>query len=63
MEYTEDSLLNLELKSATNKGKRKKFTRKVYKHKFIIMIIISLIILSSVNMFMIYNFLKILQNI
>lgn len=63
MEYTEDTLLNLELRKTNEKGKEKKFTRKIYEHKWISMIIVSLIILSSINIIMIYNFFKILQNI
>ena len=63
MEYIEDGLLNLELKRTSNKGKEKKFIKKIYEHKWISMIIVSLIILSSINAIMIYNFFKILQNI
>ena len=63
MEYTEDSLLNLELERTGNKGKEKKFINKIYEHKWISMIVVSLIILSSINVIMIYNFFKILQNI
>ena len=63
MEYTEDGLLNLELKRTSNKGKEKKFIKKIYEHKWISMIVVSLIILSSINVMMIYNFFKILQNI
>ena len=63
MEYTEDGLLNLELKRTSNKGKEKKFIKKIYEHKWINMIVVSLIILSTINAIMIYNFFKILQNI
>ena len=63
MEYTEDGLLNLELKGTSNKGKEKKFINKIYEHKWISMIVVSLIILSSINAIMIYNFFEILQNI
>lgn len=40
-----------------------KVKRKIYEHKWISLIICSLIILSSINGIMIYNFFKILQNI
>ncbi len=40
-----------------------KFIKKIYGHKWISLIICSLIILSSINGIMIYNFFKILQNI
>lgn len=63
MEYTEDSLLNMELERTSNKRKEKKFINKIYEHKWISMIVVSLIILSSINVIMIYNFFKILQNI
>ena len=63
MEYTEDGLLNLELKGTSKKGKEKKFINKIYEHKWISMIVVSLIILSSINAIMIYNFFEILQNI
>ena len=33
MEYTEDSLLNMELERTSNKGKEKKFINKIYEHK------------------------------
>lgn len=63
MEYTEDGLLNLKLERTSNKGKEKKFIKKIYEHKWISMIVVSLIILSCINIMMIYNFFKILQNI
>ena len=63
MEYTGEGLLNLELKRTSNKGRQKKFIKKIYEHKWISLIIISLVILSSINAIMIYNFFKILQNI
>ena len=63
MEYIEDGLLNLKLKRTSNKGKEKKFIKKIYEHKWISMIVVSLIILSSINAIMIYNFFKILQNV
>lgn len=63
MEYTEESILNLQLRKTGEENFNKKLTRKISEHKWISMIIVSLIILSSINAIMIYNFLKILQNI
>ena len=63
MEHTEEGLLNLQLRRTSSKGKEKKFIKKIYEHKWISVIIVSLIILSSINATMIYNFFKILQNV
>lgn len=63
MEYTEESILNLQLRKTGEENFNKKLTRKISEHKWISMIIVSLIILSSINAIMIYNFFKILQNI
>lgn len=63
MEYTEESILNLQLRKTGEENFNKKLIRKISEHKWISMIIVSLIILSSINAIMIYNFLKILQNI
>ena len=63
MEYTEESILNLQLRKTSEENFNKKLIRKISEHKWISMIIVSLIILSSINAIMIYNFLKILQNI
>ena len=63
MEYTEEGLLNLALKRTSHKEKDKKFRKKFYEHKWISMILVSLIVLSTINAMMIYNFFKILQNI
>ena len=62
MEYTEEGLLSLALKRTSHKGKEKKFRKKMDEHKWISMIVVSLIILSTINAMMIYNFFKILQN-
>lgn len=62
MEYTEANVLNLELRKTHKERLDKKFIRKIYEHKWISLIIFSLIILSSINVMMIYNFFKILQN-
>lgn len=63
MEYTEESILNLQLRKTSEENFNKKLIRKISEHKWISMIIVSLIILSSINAIMIYNFFKILQNI
>lgn len=63
MEYTEESILNLQLRKTGEENFNKKLIRKISEHKWISMIIVSLIILSSINAIMIYNFFKILQNI
>ncbi len=63
MEYTEESVLNLQLRKTSEEDFNKKLLRKISEHKWISMIIVSLIILSSINAIMIYNFFKILQNI
>ena len=63
MEYTKESILNLQLRKTSEEDFNKKLLRKISEHKWISMIIVSLIILSSINAIMIYNFLKILQNI
>lgn len=63
MEYTKESVLNLELTKRNKERMDKCFIRKIYEHKWISIIVISLIILSSINGIMIYNFFKILQNI
>lgn len=63
MEYTEGNLLNLELRRVHKERLDKKMIRKVHEHKWLTLIILSLVILSSINVMMIYNFFKILQNI
>lgn len=63
MEYTEGKILNLTLKKNNKERIDKKFLKKIYEHKWISIILVSLIILSTINAIMIYNFLKILQNI
>lgn len=62
MEYTEEKLLNIELRKTNEKRHNKNIIKKISEHKWITMIVISLIILSSINVMMIYNFFKILQN-
>lgn len=61
MEYTKEGLLKLEL--TNERRKNRGIINKVYKHKWISMIVVTLVLLSSINIIMIYNFFKILQNI
>ncbi len=61
MEYTKEGLLKLEL--TNERRKNREIINKVYKHKWISMIVVTLVLLSSINIIMIYNFFKILQNI
>ena len=63
MEYTEEKLLTLEVRKENKERLDKKFMKKIYEHKWMSMIILSLFILSSINVMMIYHFFKILQNI
>ncbi len=63
MEYTEENLLTLEVRKENKERLDKKFIKKIYKHKWMSMIILSLVILSSINVIMVYHFFKILQNI
>ena len=62
MEYTEEGILKLALKRTSQKGKEKKFRKKIDEYKWIRIIVVSLILLSSINIMMIYNFFKILEN-
>lgn len=63
MEYTEDNLLGLEIKKDYKRRINRKFIQKIYKHKLMTIIILTFIILSTINIIMIYNFFTILQNI
>ncbi len=63
MEYTEDNLLGLEIKKDHKRRINQKFIQKIYKHKLMTIIILTFIILSTINIIMIYNFFTILQNI
>ena len=62
MEFTNENLLNLQIEGVSKERTSKKFFKIVKQHKWISMVIISLIILSSINVIMIYNFFRILQN-
>ena len=61
MEYTKEGLLNLEL--TNERRKNRGFIKKIYEHKWISMIVVTLVLLSSINLIMIYNFFNILQTI
>ena len=61
MEYTREGLLNLEL--TNERRKNRGFIKKIYEHKWISMILVTLVLLSSINLIMIYNFFNILQTI
>ena len=63
MNFTEENVLNLGLRKMNKEKRYNLFIKKIYEHKWISMIVVSLIILSSNNAIMIYNFFKILQNI
>ncbi len=63
MNFTEENVLNLGLRKMNKEKRYNLFIKKIYEHKWISMIVVSLIILSSINAIMIYNFFKILQNI
>ena len=63
MNFTEENVLNLGLRKMNKEKRYNLFIKKIYEHKWISMIAVSLIILSSINAIMIYNFFKILQNI
>ena len=62
MEFTNENLLNLQIEGVRKERTSKKIFKIVKQHKWISMVIISLIILSSINVIMIYNFFRILQN-
>ena len=61
MEYTKEGLVKLELKN--ERRKNRDFIKKIYEHKWISMIVVTLVLLSSINLIMIYNFFNILQTI
>ena len=63
MNFTEENVLNLGLRKMNKEKRYNLFIKKIYEHKWISMIVVSLIILSIINAIMIYNFFKILQNI
>ena len=62
MEFTNENLLNLQIEGVRKERTSKRILKIVKQHKWISMVIISLIILSSINVIMIYNFFRILQN-
>ena len=63
MNFTEENVLNLGLRKMNKEKRYNLFIKKIYEHKWISMIVVSLIILSTINAIMIYNFFKILENI
>lgn len=69
MEYAKDGFMQIKYNSKLNKIELKKenWTSKVYKtikkHKLITTVIIAFGMFSTLNAIMIYNFMKIMQNI
>lgn len=63
MEYTDDNVLGLEIRKNNKRRVNQKFIQKIYKHKLMATIVLTFIILSTINIIMIYNFFTILQNI
>ena len=63
MEYTNENALSLGLRNTKKQERNNKFIKKISEHSWFSMVIISLVLLSSINIIMIYNFFKILQNI
>lgn len=68
MEFAKDEIFNIRYNTELNrleKAKKNKTSRLVNamkKHKLISMCITTLIVFSCLNFFLIYNFMKILQN-
>lgn len=67
MEYTKDDIFNIRYNTELNRlemrKKNKSVLETVKKHKLISFVITTLIVFSCLNFFLIYNFMKILQNI
>ena len=67
MEYAKDGVFNIRYNTELNRLEIRKKNRsiweKIQKHKIISFTIIALIIFSCLNFFLIYNFMKVLQNI
>lgn len=67
MEYTKDDIFNIRYNTELNRlemrKKNKSVLETVKKHKLISFVITTLIMFSGLNFFLIYNFMKILQNI
>ena len=67
MEYAKDGVFNIRYNTELNRLEIRKKNRsiweKIQKHKIIRFTIIALIMFSCLNFFLIYNFMKVLQNI
>ena len=69
MEYAKEEFLKINYSTQLKKleigqeGIIKKVIRKIKEHKFLSMSILTLIIFSVVNVFMIYSFIKLFQNL
>ena len=69
MEYAKDEIFEIRYNTKLNRlqiGKdswTSKLHKKIKKHKLLTTIIVALIMFSTVNSIMIYNFMKILQNV
>ena len=67
MEYEKVGFFNIRYNTELNRLEIRKKNRsiweKIQKHKIISFTIISLIMFSCLNFFLIYNFMKVLQNI
>ena len=66
MEITNENFFNVKYNSELNRlemRKKNRFIEAIRKHKIISLAFISLIMFSCLNFFLIYNFMKILQNI
>ena len=67
MEFTREEFLkvgcNLNKLNIEQESRTSKLVKKIKRHKFLTTVIIALIIFSSLNIAMIYSFMKVLQNI
>ena len=69
MEYARDEIFDIrydEIKDKLQFGKnnfKENVLVKIKKHKFLSTIVFSLMFFSTINLIMIYNFMKILQNV
>lgn len=69
MEYAKDEVFQIRYNTSLNRlqiGKENwtsGLLKKIKRHKLISMVVIAFIMFSTVNVIMIYNFMKILQNV
>ena len=69
MEYAKDEVFQIRYNTSLNRlqiGKENwtsRFFKTIKRHKLISMVVIAFIMFSTVNVIMIYNFMKILQNV